>query len=200
MNLVRKYVYRISYWPTLIVMSLLHFPLFKGRKNIPKGPAILCANHSGLADPVWVVLAAKEPKVPWIMAKKSVVEKPVIGPFLAAWGAYGVDRDNPDLHAVKKSLTELKNGEKLIIFPQGTRVKKGKVVTPKSGAVMLAHRAGVPVVPIFVTPDRKPFQPIHVNVGEPYLVRPEEKKLSAEELEAETELLMQKIYALGEKR
>ena len=199
MRFVRRYLYRVCYWLVVVAMGLLHFPLFRGRENLPKGAAILCPNHSGLADPVWVVLAAKEPQVPWIMAKKSVMEKPIIGPFLAAWGAYGVDRDNPDIHAVKKSLTELKNGEKLIIFPEGTRVKKGKTVTPKSGAVMLAHRAGVPLVPVYITPNRKPFQPVRVIMGEAYSPRLESRRPTAEELEAETEILMKKIYALGEK-
>ena len=191
------YGLKVIYWPVLFVMSLLHFPIFKGRKNLPEGGALLCSNHSGLADPVWVVLLMRDKQMPWFMAKKEVMEAPVLGRFLSWFGAFPVDRDGADINAIKKSLGYLKNGDKLLIFPEGTRVKKGKQVEPKSGAVLLAHRAGVPIVPIYLTPTRKPFQPIRCIMGEPYHPEFSARRPSAEELEAETAKLMQKIYDLG---
>lgn len=188
---------KIIYWPILFFMSLWHFPRFRGRKNIPEGAAVLCANHTGLADPVWVVLAARQKHMFWIMAKKQVMDKPVIGRLLSWFGAFGVDRDGADVAAIKKSLTVLREGERLLIFPEGTRVKKGMQVAPKPGAVMLANRAGVPLVPIYITPNRKPFQPIRVIIGEPWQPVFAGKKAAAAELETATAELMQKIEQLG---
>lgn len=196
MKYTRGILYRIIRWPILWIMSLYHRPKFIGRENMPKEACVICGNHSGLADPVWAVLAMKPHMVPWIMAKKSVMSKPVIKNILGAFGAFGVDRDNPDINAIKKSLKVLKDGEQLLIFPEGTRVKKGKTVEPKSGAVMLANRAGVPIVPIYITRNRKPFRKIKVVIGKPYTPAFESKKPTAEELQAATTDLMQKIYAM----
>ena len=196
MSFVRGALFRIIRLPILWVMSLFHFPKFSGRENVPEGACVICGNHSGLADPIWAVLAMKPHTIPWIMAKKEVMEKPVIGRFLGAFGAFGVDRDNPDIHAVKKSLQVLKNGEQLLIFPEGTRVKNGKTVEPKSGAVLLANRAGVPILPVYITRNRKPFQRIKVVIGEAYSPEFDSKKPSSEELQAATRELMRKIYAM----
>lgn len=196
MSFARGILYRIIRWPILWIMSLYHWPKFIGRENMPEGGCIICANHSGLADPVWAVLAMKPKTTPWIMAKKSAMEAPVIGKLFAAFGAFGVDRDNPDINAVKKSLTVLKNGEQLLIFPEGTRVKKGKTVEPKSGAVMLANRTDVPIVPVFITRNRKPFRRIRVVIGTPYKAAFESRKPSSEELQTATDELMRKIYAM----
>ena len=196
MSFVRGPLFRVIRYPILWVMSLFHFPKFIGRENVPTGACVICGNHSGLADPIWAVLAIKPHTIPWIMAKKEVMVKPVIGKFLGAFGAFGVDRENPDIHAVKKSLQVLKNGEQLLIFPEGTRVKKGKTVEPKSGAVLLANRAGVPILPVYITKNRKLFQRIRVIIGKAYAPAFESKKPSAEELAAATRELMQKIYSM----
>lgn len=194
------YGLKVIYWPVLIVMSLLHFPRFSGRENVPAGGAIICPNHSGLADPIWVVLAMHDRKMPFFMAKKQIMDVPVLGGFLRWFGAFPVDRGNADLGAIKRSLTILKSGEKLLMFPEGTRVKKNKKSEPKSGAVLLAHRADVPILPVYITPNRKPFQPIRVIIGEPCKPEFESKRPSNEELDAETQKLMKTIYQLGEKK
>ncbi len=197
MNWWMRHGLKIIYWPVLLVMSLWHFPRFSGRENIPAGGAVLCANHSGLADPVWAVLGARQKHLFWFMAKKEVMQVPVLGGFLRGFGAFPVDRDGADIHAIKKSLRVLKNGEKLLIFPEGTRVRKGKQVEAKSGAVMLANRADMPIVPVYITPNRKPFQPIRVIFGEPWKPEFESRRPSAEQLQEATNAMMERIYRLG---
>ena len=192
-----KYIYPIFYFCFWAFLRFYHWPSFRGRENLPEGPCVICANHSGFADPLWVFLLMGTREPPWTMAKKSVMDKPLFGRFLMAFRAFPVDRDNVDLAAVKKSLAVLKNGEKLLIFPEGTRVKKGKKSEPKSGAVLLAQRAGVPLVPVFITPDRKPFQPIRVVMGEAYTPDYSSRRPDAAELERHTAELMEKVRALG---
>lgn len=192
-----NYVYPILWWILRICMALYHWPRFRGREHLPEGPCVICANHSGFADPLWVFLLMKTRFPPWTMSKKSVMDKPVLGPFLRAFRAFPVDRDNVDMAAIKKSLSVLKNGEKLLIFPEGTRVKNGKKSEPKSGAVLLAQRAGVPLVPVYITHGRKPFQPIKVVMGEAYTPAYSSRRPDAAELERHTKELMEKIYRLG---
>ncbi len=192
-----RYIYPILWWILRITLPLYHWPRFRGRENLPEGPCVICANHAGFADPLWVFLLMKTRLPPWTMARSSLFEKPVFGPFLASMRAFPVDRDNPDLTAVKKSLSVLKNGEKLLIFPEGTRVKKGKKSEPKSGAVLLAQRAGVPLVPVYLTHKRRPFAPMRVIMGKAYTPAYTSRRPDAAELEALTAELMEKVYALG---
>lgn len=192
-----KYVYPILYGILWFFLRLYHWPSFRGRKNLPEGPCVICGNHSGFADPLWVFLLLGVKTLPWTMARKSLFEKPVFGRFLRTFRAFPVDRDNPDMAAIKKSLAVLKNGEKLLIFPEGTRVKKGKKSEPKSGAVLLAQRAGVPLVPVYITHGRKPFQPIKVVMGEAWTPEYSSRRPDAAELERHTAELMARIYALG---
>ncbi len=192
-----KYVYPILFYLLWFFLRLYHWPSFRGREKLPEGPCVLCANHSGFADPLWVFLLLGVRILPWTMARKSLFEKPVFGSFLRTFRAFPVDRDNPDMAAIKKSLSVLKGGEKLLIFPEGTRVKNGKKSEPKSGAVMLAQRAGVPLVPIYITHGRKPFQPIKVVMGEAWTPEYSARRPDSAELEEKTAELMARIYALG---
>ncbi len=193
--------YPLIYGFLWLVLRFYHWPTFRGRKNLPKGACIVCGNHSGFADPLWVFLGMRERVPPWTMAKNTLFEKkPWISKFLMAFRAFPVNRDAIDLKAIKKSLSVLKLGEKLLIFPEGTRVKHGKTVVPKSGAVLLAQRADVPIVPVFITPDRKPFQPIKIIFGEPWKPEFSSRRPDNAELDARTAELMGKIRALGAKK
>ena len=193
-----RFIYPILHVLLWLVMRFYHWPIFKGRENLPDGPCVICANHAGFADPIWVFLLMGTRLPPWTMAKKSVMDKPIFGRFLLAFRAFPVDRDNADIKAIKKSLSVLKSGDKLLIFPEGTRVKKGKKSEPKSGAVLLAQRAGVPIVPVYITHKRKPFHPIHVTMGEAYTPAYTSRRPDNEELERHTAEMMAKVYALGE--
>ena len=81
-----------------------------------------------------------------------------------------------------------------MIFPEGTRVHGTDSVRPKSGAVRMADRADVPVVPVYLPRDKKLFRKIRVVIGEPYHVHREPGK-TYDDLAEE---LMEKIWALGE--
>ena len=193
-----KYIYPIIYWILWLFMRLYHWPRYRGTETLPEGPCVICGNHSGFADPIWIFQLLGPKNLPWTMAKKSVMDTPVLGPFLRTFQVFPVDRDNADLAAIKKALTVLRDGERLMIFPEGTRVKKGKKSEPKSGAVMLANRAGVPIVPIYISHNRKPFSRVRVVVGEAYTPEFSSRRPSGEELEQATKEMMEKVYALGQ--
>ena len=195
-----RFFYPIIYVTLWIALRFYHWPTFRGRKNLPQGPCVICGNHSGFADPLWVFLLLGIRNLPWTMSRKSLFEKSAFARnFLLTFRAFPVDRDNPDMAAIKKSLSVLKAGDRLLIFPEGTRVKNGKKSEPKSGAVLLAQRAGVPLVPVYITHGRKPFRPIRIILGEAYTPAWTSRRPDAEELEEKTQELMGKVYALGNK-
>ena len=163
-----------------------------GRENIPDGPVVICPNHSSLGDPFFVAFAfGRRPMR--AMAKIEVMRIPFVGWILGKAGVFGVDRDKADMKAVKTALKALKDGNKLLLFPEGTRVKEGESVEPKSGAVYLAVRKQVPLVPIYVPRNKKLFRPVRVRVGEAYIPTADRNA----DMTALTHELMERIEALG---
>ncbi len=192
------FLYRLVRWG----MFLWH-PVFKvkGRENVPADTQlILCGNHSGMADPIWMLFALKLNKsCPAIMAKASVLKIPLIGRLLKSQGIFGVNRGENDMAAVKNGLSALRSGKHLLLFPEATRVKPGKVIEPKNGAVMFSLRTNTPILPVWLEAKRYPFSPLHCVIGEPWMPQSAEAKPTQEEMTRLTRELMEKIYALEAK-
>src|SRR5215210_1354857 len=142
-----------------------------GAEKVPKGEGlIVAANHRRYVDPVLVCMAVPR-RVQW-MAKKELFAFPFERVFYFI-GAFPVDRQRGGRAALKTALDLLAAGWALGIFPEGTR-RKGydPEDAPKSGAAMLAARAGALVLPVFVDKVPSPFERLrgdrlHVYIGDP---------------------------------
>ena len=181
---------------------LIWHPAYRvvGRENIPKGgKLVICSNHSGMTDPLWVILSLKLGHIPRVMAKKEALSYPVLGKILSALGVIGVERKTADVNAIKEALRALRDEQQLLIFPEGTRVRDRSQSHPKGGAVMLAAKSGAPILPVYVSMRTAPFQPVTCVIGEPYMPLYTGKRTSEQQLEEEAAALMDRIYALGEK-
>ena len=77
-------------------------------------------------------------------------------------------RGERDIDSFKQCMRVLKAGEKLIVFPEGTRVHGDAVVEPKSGVIHMSVRLHVPIVPVFIPRDKKVFRKVPTVIGEPY--------------------------------
>ena len=165
-----------------------------GKKNIPKGACILSSNHTSNMDAVIFALKTWEKK--YYLAKKELFKNKFMGFFLKKFGAIKIDRQSSDVTAIKNCLKVVKDGKKLFIFPEGTRVQNenmelGEV---KHGVAMFAIKAKVPIVPIFISKKPKPFRRNKIFIGEPFTL--EEfygKKLDNEELEKAGEIVTRKM-------
>ena len=165
-----------------IVYSILRMfftPLFPmryiGRENIPEGAAIVCANHTSSVDPLLVAFALKMNQYPHFMAKIELYKVPLLGRILKAIGVFFVDRGKSDVGAIRASMQYLKAGEKIMMFPEGTRVSEDDAIAAKTGAVRLAVRLGVPILPIYVPRKKRLFRGSNVIIGKPYCIEPMEK-------------------------
>lgn len=174
--------YHFIFWPLRIIFALKH-PVLRvhGKENIPAGAAIVCCNHSAFSDPIWVMFAAHPKRIFRTMAKKELFSHKILGFLITKVGAFPVDRSTSDINAVKTSMQILKSGDKLLIFPEGTRIRKGKTSAPHGGAVMIAARMGVPIVPVYLSTDKRIFRPLDVVFGEPYHPHPSDRRVSNEE-------------------
>ncbi len=118
-----------------------------------QGGLIIASNHIAGADPF--LLGSAVPRELWYMAKKELFEVPIQGPLIAKVNAFPVDRFGFDLDVIKTSISLLKEGKPLIMFPEGTRSKDGVIKEGKIGVGMLARKAGVPIVPAYLENTRK---------------------------------------------
>ena len=95
------------------------------------------------------------------------------------------------------ALGVLREGDKLLIFPEGTRVREGDVSHPHVGAVTFACRTDAPIVPVFLTRKKRFWAPLTLVFGEAYHPQFEGRRPSSDELEHLTQEMMDKCYALG---
>jgi len=128
-----------------------------GSENIPEGPALFVGNHQGLLDVVLILFALGKPKV--IMAKKEAKKVPIAHLFMTILKSIFIDRKNPRkaLVAIKEATDYLKNGNSVLIFPEGTRSKCPKMNEFKHGAFKAALDANVQIVPFAIDGTYKVF-------------------------------------------
>ena len=189
-------VYAILYCIIFPFFNLVHPCRAVGREHIPEGGVLVCANHTAASDPFFLVFAFRLQHQVRAMAKAELIRVPVIGWLLSKAGVFGVDRGKADVGAIKQAMKFLKGGEKVLLFPEGTRIKDGGAGEAKTGAAMLAVRCGVPILPVYVPEKKRWFGRTPVVIGEPYLPHVESRKGTQEEYEAITADLMARIRAL----
>ncbi len=193
MNLMYRFLYCLV-WP---FFNLLHPVRVIGRENIPAGSALICANHTRNSDPLFILFAIKRKTTLRIMAKEEMRRWPIVGPLLhRADLMIWVKRGQNDIGAIKAALKTLKEGRKLLIFPQGTRSED--IGEGKTGAAMMAIRGGVPIVPLYIPAKKRWFARTPVVIGEAYMPFTEERKATTEDYRVVTETLMGRIAALEE--
>ena len=172
----------------------------EGRENIPKDRNyIVVSNHTSYLDPPILGVSMTEPLT--YMAKEELFHFKPFGWLIKKLGAFPVNRSGGDIGAVKTALKLLKNGHRMVIFPEGGRSKKkGELRHGKSGAVMLAAKTGVGLLPVGISADFKFRGRVKVTIGK-YIDFSEYsgKKLSAEEMQKITDdVLMPEIARLAE--
>jgi 1-acyl-sn-glycerol-3-phosphate acyltransferase len=177
-----------------------------GRENEPRrgdGPYLVICNHLTWADPV-ILCAALSQQQPHFMAKKELFRIPVFGQLIRALGAYPVDRGGADVGAIRRTIHMLENGVTVGMFPQGHRYNgEDPRKTPvKSGAAMIALRAGVPVLPVYIkVKDNtvKAFRKRTIIIGKPITVQEMQcQPREAGEFRNLIEMLFERVCALGD--
>ncbi|MEC9094165.1 MAG: lysophospholipid acyltransferase family protein [Planctomycetota bacterium] len=157
----------------LIWMVYFGLRVFQARRYPQDGAVLICSNHQSHLDPILV--GNSSPRYVSFVARESLFKLKWFGWIIAALGAFPINRES-GLSGVKKTLKRLKNGEMVLIFPEGTRTPDGEIKEFKPGFCAIARRAKVPIVPVAIEgaydawPKSSWFPtpcPIHLKVGEP---------------------------------
>lgn len=138
----------------------------EGLEHVPReGGAIIASNHRSYFD-IFTICAVMPRDVRWVM-KEALMRNPLFGFVLRHIRAVGLDRSSPR-EAIKillETAKELKQGDVIAMFPEGTRSGSTELLPFKSGVFALALKAGVPVVPVLIEGSEKilPARKLIVN-------------------------------------
>ena len=146
------------------IKTFFPFRIINGENAKIDGAVLIISNHLSNVDSFMVGACFKE-KI-FFLCKKEWFEKRFFAKLLGKLGAIPIDRENVDLNAFKESLKTLKNGDKLAVFPEGTRNKTGAELLPvKAGAALIAVKAKVDILPVFIKRKSKFLKKNEVYVG-----------------------------------
>ena len=179
LNPVRMFFYKILGVIVMAIFKCYYNLTFEGRENIPTdGSNIFASNHRSYTDPVLIALPTRVPCS--FMAKEELFMQNIFFKWLiTAFGAFPVTRGKGDTAAIDMSIERLNMGRNLVIFPEGTRSKDGKVGKGKTGVALIAAMAQVPVIPVGINFEGKlKFRKkIVVRFGKP--ISPEELNVTS---------------------
>lgn len=178
------------------IAFVLFRPKLINKENMPtETAAIICPNHIHALDST-IIIANTKRKIN-VLAKEELYINKLICWFADLFNIYPVKRDKKSMESIKISLKILKNKELLMIFPEGTRNGMAKGVKAKDGAIKLAIKANVPIIPVGIVGDFKPFRRVKVKFGEPIYYKDYKEEINNKEvLEDLTEDLMKQIVNL----
>jgi 1-acyl-sn-glycerol-3-phosphate acyltransferase len=151
----------------------------EGAENVPlSGGLIVCGNHFATLDPPMVPAFLPRPDS-WSMAKSEYFRKRWQRWLFTAYQSFPVVRHTADRAALRRAFDLLKDGQVLVIYPEGTRVESGTLSTPEPGAGFIAQKSGCPVLPVAVTGTRECMPkgsrwprrvPVKIRFGKPFLI------------------------------
>ena len=178
-----------------------------GREHAPTaGPYVIAPTHRSMLDiPLAATVTTRRIR---FMGKASLFKVPVLGSLFSALGGYAVARDGSDFGPVRESLKMLGAGEPIVVYPEGTRQNGPEIAPLQPGAVYLALKAGVPILPIGIAGAEETFRNhpgrfwgfgrIVVVVGEPILPPDRDgravKRAVVDEISADLRVTLQHLY------
>ena len=148
-------------------------------RMVESGPLILAVNHTSFFDPPLAGICSR--RGVYYLARKTLLKWPFFGPLFPAMNVIPVERDGNDMSALREVIKKIKDGNGVVLFPEGTRSKDGAIQPARAGIGFVIAKTGAPVLPmrIFGAYDAFPknskrlhFTQITVVIGEPLVFSP----------------------------
>lgn len=194
-------LYRIIGTLSIPVVKGLYRLRARGLEHLPAGGFVLAANHTSNFDP-WPLGIPLLPDRQLRFMAKAELFNPVLTPVLRAGGAFKVRRGEGDVEAMRTAVELVREGEIVVMFPEGTRQRKGLVkrhqARPHTGAARIALAAGAPLVPAAIggTDRLLRLGPLRVAYGPPLDLSDLDGQDNKTSANVATERLMTKIDEL----
>lgn len=143
-------------------------------RMIEEGPLIIAVNHSSFVDPPLAGICSKRDV--YYLARKSLMDWPIFGPLFPDMNVIPVERDGSDMSALREVIKKIREGNGVVLFPEGTRTKDGNLQPARAGIGLVIAKTMAPVLPMrifgayeaFPRDSKLPrFRPITVVIGNP---------------------------------
>ena len=129
-----------------IAKTFFHYRVIGAENMIEEGPCIIAANHCSYLDPPLVGVACR--RAIHYLARKSLLDIPVLGSILPQLNVIPVDQKNADRSALMGAIRVVREGGSVLIFPEGTRSPDGELQPAQPGIGMIVVKTDAPVVPV----------------------------------------------------
>ena len=166
--------YRFGYITSqIIAKALFSFKVVHRERIIENGGVILAMNHESYLDPPLAGIACHREL--FYLARKTLLQWPVLGPILPHMNVIPVDQDRADMSALKTVIKHVRAGEATVIFPEGSRTLDGELQPAQPGLGLVIAKTRAPVVPMRIFGAHRafprggkprPFTPITLVIGE----------------------------------
>jgi 1-acyl-sn-glycerol-3-phosphate acyltransferase len=201
---INKTIY--SFWQLLgrfVVFPFLFRVNVAGVDRVPdEGAIIVASNHFTNFDPI--LTGSYIRRYLTFMAKRELVESLLVGWLCRQWGVLPVSRDGMDLAAVRQMLRILRSGQAMVMYPEGTRSRDGRLHEPQPGAAYAAMKLGAPVIPVSIWGTEafswrrrltKGRMPVKLRIGHPLDLGRRPGRIPDDELHEAGEKIMRAIAA-----
>lgn len=195
--------YRVFRRLVLIVWRLMFRPTVVGAHHIPpSGPVLLAPIHRSNIDFAYLIFATD--RKTFFMAKHTLWKVPVLSHLIQTMGAFPVKRGTADRESMKNAEEVLNQGQALVLFPEGTRQEGDAVGVLMDGAMFLATRCQVPVIPVGLGNTEKALKkgaklprPVKTSIviGEPIVPPTTDGRIPRSLVTVQTELLRTGLQA-----
>ena len=157
---------------------------------------MICPNHSNTVEPAWIFSKTNDLA---IMAKAELFESRFNRFFLTRLNVFPIKRGEHDARSLIHAIHLFKDIDKrkLLIFPEGQRIKKDRVRgNAKVGPIYIAYKANVPIVPVYITKNAKIFSKVKIIYGTPIYIKKEDME-SKDKIQILADRLLDNCYELN---
>ncbi|MCS7166980.1 MAG: lysophospholipid acyltransferase family protein [Gemmatales bacterium] len=140
-------LHRFSYPIVTTGMALLFSVRTWGYDLVPsQGGLLVIANHQSFLDPILVGMGVRRRML--YLARKTLFHNPFFSRLIQSYGAIPIDQEKPTTEGIRTAVELLRQGEGVVIFPEGERTPHGQMLELKPGVTLLVRRGQVPVLPV----------------------------------------------------
>jgi 1-acyl-sn-glycerol-3-phosphate acyltransferase len=168
-------VYNIFYnLAKLLARIIFSMRVIHPERMVESGPLLIAVNHSSFFDPPLAGICSR--RGVYYLARKTLLKWPFFGPLFPAMNVIPVERDGNDMSALREVIKKVKEGNAVLLFPEGTRSLDGDLQPARAGIGLVIAKTGAPVLPMRIfgayeafpkNANRFQLSQITVVIGEP---------------------------------
>ena len=140
-------VYNIFYnLAKLLARMIFSMRVIHPERMVESGPLLIAVNHSSFFDPPLAGICSR--RGVFYLARKTLLKWPFFGPLFPAMNVIPVERDGNDMSALREVTKKVKDGNAVLLFPEGTRSVDGHLQPARAGIGLVIAKTGAPVLPM----------------------------------------------------